>query len=216
MLNNLILTCLIVTILFQGTFFLSLALIYQSIEKKALNIRNTFIFESAPGFKEKNSFINYLFLFALIVNLFPFIFYLSKTTNSYTISIAIFATLAMFCLASLPFISINKLREHLYLDLGALVSLLALFGFEAFYSFNVYKYSEYTYNYALAAMIISIFFALILLVSILNPKLFDFKNVQNEDGTYSRKKFIFLAFVEWILYPLGILSLLPIFLLTMK
>lgn len=216
MLNNLILTCLIVTILFQGTFFLSLALIYQSIEKKALNIRNTFIFESAPGFKEKNSFINYLFLFALVVNLFPFIFYLSKTTNSYTISIAIFATLAMFCLASLPFISINKLREHLYLDLGALVSLLALFGFEAFYSFNVYKYSEYTYNYALAAMIISIFFALILLVSILNPKLFDFKNVQNEDGTYSRKKFIFLAFVEWILYPLGILSLLPIFLLTMK
>lgn len=216
MLNNLILTCLIVTILFQGTFFLSLGLIYQSIEKKALNIRNTFVFETAPSFKEKNSFINYIFLFAVVVNLFPFIFYLSKTANIYTISMAISSTLAMFCLASIPFISINKLREHLYLDLGALVSLLALFGFEAFYSFNVYKYSEYTYNYALASMIISIFFALVILVAIFNPKLFDFKNVQNEDGTYSRKKFILLAFSEWMMYPLGILSLLPIFLLTMK
>lgn len=216
MINNLILTCLILSILFEVTFFLSLGLIYQSIEKKALRITNTFIFEVTPGFKEKNAFINYIFLFALLVNLFPFIFYLSKTTNIYTICMTIFATLALFCLGCLPFISIDKLREHLYLDLGALVSLLALFGFEAFYSFNVYKYSEYTYNYALAALIISIFFVLVLLISILNPKLFDLKNVQNEDGTYSRKRFIFLAFIEWMMYPLGILSLLPIFLLTMK
>ena len=216
MINNLILTCLILSILFEVTFFLSLGLIYQSIEKKALRITNIFIFEVTPGFKEKKSFINYIFLFALLVNLFPFIFYLSKTVNAYTVSMAVFSTLAIFCLASIPFISINKLREHLYLDLGVLVSLLALFGFEAFYSFNIYKYSEYTYNYALASMIISIVLALFILVAILNPKLFDFKNEQNEDGTYSRKKFITLAFVEWMIYPLGILSLLPLFLLTMK
>lgn len=216
MINNLILTCLILSILFEITFFLSLGLIYQSIEKKALRITNTFIFEVTPGFKEKKSFISYIFLFALLVNLFPFIFYLSKAVNAYTVSMAVLSTLAIFCLSCIPFISINKLREHLYLDLGALVSLLALFGFEAFYSFNIYKYSEYTYNYALASMIISIVLALFILVAILNPKLFDFKNEQNEDGTYSRKKFIALAFVEWMMYPLGILSLLPLFLLTMK
>ena len=214
MVHKFILASLIVAFLFEGAFFLTLAMIYQSKEKKALRILNTFAFETAPGFKEKNGFINYLFIFALAVNVFPFAFYLSEAVNTYTVIMAVLAVLAMFCLGALPFISLNKLKEHFYLDLGAIVCLLVLFGFEAFYSFYAYKYSDYTYNYALAAMIISIFLAVILLVPVCNPKLFDLKNEKNIDGTYSRKSIIFLAFTEWMLYPLGLLSLLPLLLIT--
>ena len=215
MLNNLVLASLIVVILFEGTFFLTLGLMYQSKEKKTLRIFNTFIFETTPSFKEKNSFINYLFLFALIVNALPFIFYLTKTANSYTVAMTILAVLIFFCLGCLPFISFYKLREHLYLDLGALVSLLALFTIEAFCCFYVYKNSDYLNNRALSGMILSIVFGALFLVPIFNPKLFDLKNKKNEDGTFARKNFIFLAFTEWTLYPMALLSLVPIFLITM-
>lgn len=215
MLNNLVLVSILVVFLFEGTFFLTLALIYQSKEKKALRIFNTFIFETTPSFKENNSFINYIFVFALIVNTLPFIFYLTKTANSYTVAMTILAVLIFFCLGCLPFISFYKLREHFYLDLGAIVSLLALFTIEAFCCFYVYKNNDYLNNRALAGMIISIVFGVLMLIPVFNPKLFDLKNKKNEDGTMSRKNFIFLAFVEWMLYPMALLSLLPIFLITM-
>lgn len=213
MINNLTLTALIICFLFESTFFLSLGLIYQSIEKRRLRILNTFIFETVPNFKEKNGILNYFLFFSLLVNLFPFIFYAAKNINVYSVAIMILAILVFFCLGAIPFIRLNKIREHLYLFLGALVCLLALFGIEAFYSFYIYK--TYIDNYALAAMIISIVLAVILLGAIFNPKLFDLSNKKNEDGTYSRKNFILLAFSEWLLYPIAILSLLPIFLITM-
>ena len=215
MINNLVLASILVTFLFEGTFFLALALIYRSREKKTLRIFNTFIFETTPSFKEKNSFINYIFLFAVIVNALPFIFYLNKIANSYTVAMTILAVLIAFCLGCLPFISFYKLREHFYLDLGAIVSLLALFTIEAFCCFYVYKNNDYLNNRALAGMIVSIALGAIMLIPIFNPKLFDLKNKKNEDGTFARKNFIFLAFVEWALYPMALLSLLPIFLITM-
>ena len=212
MINNLVLTSLIVCFLFESTFFLSLALIYQSIERKRLRILNTFIFETVPGFKEKNGILNYFLFFSLLVNLFPFIFYAANNINVYSVAMMILAILAFFCLGAIPFIRLNKIREHLYLFLGGLVSLLALVAIEMFYSLYIYK--TYIDNYALAAMIVSIVLGVILLAAIFNPKLFDLSNKKNEDGTYTRKNFILLAFSEWMLYPIAILSLLPIFLIT--
>ena len=92
--------------------------------------------------------------------------------------------------------------------------MLALSGVEAFYSYYLYK--TYLDNYALASMIVSIVLAFILLLIVFNPKLFDLQNKKNDDGSFSRKKFIFLAFSEWLLYPGMILSLVPILLITMK
>lgn len=215
MLNKLILTSLLVSILFEAIFFVGLVLIYKANEKKALRILNTFVFEVTPGFKEKNSFLNYFLIFALLVNIFPFIFLLSQSSNSYTIMMSILITLVSFCLGSLAFVSLDKLREHFYLDLGALACLVALFGIEIFYSHFMYKHSGYINNFDLAAMIISIIFTAFMLVPIFNPKLFILKNKQNEDGSYSRKNFIFLAFIEWMMYIIGLLSLVPIFLITM-
>ena len=126
----------------------------------------------------------------------------------------ILVVLTVFCLATLPFVSLSKLKEHFYLYFGALLCMLALSGVEAFYSYYLYK--TYLDNYALASMIVSIVLAFILLLIVFNPKLFDLQNKKNDDGSFSRKKFIFLAFSEWLLYPGMILSLVPILLITMK
>ena len=213
MINNLILACLIVSFLFMGTFFLSLAMIYQSNEKKVLRITNTFIFELAPRFKEKNSFLNYLFIFSLLVWFAPFVYFAGSGANSYSVSMMILALLSGFCLASLPFVSLSKLREHFYLDLGAIACLIALFTLEAFYGYRMYRL--YLNNNGLIMMIVSVILGVFSFVPVCYPKLFDLRNQKNEDGTYSRKKFIFLAFTEWMFYPLGLLSLLPLFFITM-
>ena len=125
----------------------------------------------------------------------------------------IISVLFGFCLASLPFIPLNKLREHFYLLFGALLSLLAISGIEGFYCYHLH--SVYANKYAIAAMIIAIIMVAYILSIVFNPKLFDLKQQKNEDGTYSRKRFIALAFFEWTLYPIGILTLLPLFLVTM-
>ena len=54
------------------------------------------------------------------------------------------------------------------------------------------------------------------LALIINPKLFDLKNDMDEQGNPSRKKIIYLALSEWLLYPIAILSLIPLLLVSVK
>ena len=55
-------------------------------------------------------------------------------------------------------------------------------------------------------MIIALVLLVFTLLMIFNPKLSDLKNELDEKtGTYKRKKVIWLALTEWLLYPLSIL-----------
>ena len=119
-----------------------------------------------------------------------------------------------FCLCAVPFIPLNKLREHFYLALGGLVTLLFLFIMEGYYCFSLYRL--YKDNNQLIAMIVAFTLALIVLVDLLNPKLFDLKNKKNDQGEMVRKRFILLAFSEWMLYPLSILAILPMLIISIQ
>ncbi len=208
MLANLIIAALSVSTIFIVVFFLAISFIYKNAEKKRLKIRNTFIFEAVPSFKNKDAIVNGVLLFSLAVILFTFIFYVSQNIHVFSVSLLIITVIAVFCLATIPFIGLDKLREHLYLSLGALVAILAIFGVEAYFGFR--SYSLYLRDYDLVGAIISSVFALLCLIVIFNPKLLDLKNTQNEAGEYVRKNFILLAFTEWMMYPAIVLSLLPL------
>ena len=200
--------------LLEFSYFFFIQYIQKVSNKKVARIANTFLYEITPKFYEKTSFINYVLLFGIIVSLFPFIYYIVYTLNAYSVSMTIIAIILMFALATIPFLGLDKLREHLFLDIVALVLLIALFGLEAFYGFQTYRL--YINYYALAAMIVALLlFAFVLLMTI-NPKLFDLKNDIDEQGNSHRKKIIYLALTEWMLYPLSILSLVPLLLLTIN
>lgn len=204
-----------VALLFEGAFFFALSLIYKSQEKKSLRLLNTFLFEVTPSFNEKYSYINYFLFFGIAVSIFPYVYYVAYNVNTFSMTIMILSVLLAFCLASLPFISLNKLREHFYLALGGLVSLFSLYVMEAYYCGRLY-FVFYQDAIHLVAMIVSLIFAAFVLFMIVNPKLFDLKNDKDESGRPVRKKFIFLAFSELILYPLSILALLPILLISIQ
>ena len=109
----------------------------------------------------------------------------------------------------------EKLREHLYFDVSSIALLLGLFIVESYYSYSLYRL--YQNDYQLVAMIIALVLLVFTLLMIFNPKLFDLKNELDEKtGTYKRKKVIWLALTEWLLYPLSILSLVPLLFLCLK
>ena len=203
-----------VSLIFEFSYFFFVQYIQKIRNKKLARIANTFLYEITPRFNEKESFINYVLLFGIIVSLFPFIYYIVYTRNTYSVTVMIIAIALMFTLAAVPFIGLDKLREHLFLDVVALVLLIALFGMEAFYGFQMYRL--YLDTYALVAMIVALVLFAFSLVMIINPKLFDLKNDIDEQGSPSRKKIIFLALSEWLFYPLSILSLVPLLLLRMN
>ena len=203
-----------ISFLFEFSYFFFVQYIQKNKNKKLARIANTFLYEVTPRFHEKTSFINYVLLFGIIVSLFPFIYYIVYTCNTYSVTVMVIAAILMFVLATIPFIGLDKLREHLFLDILALILLIALFGMEAFYSFQMYRL--YLDDFALAAMIVALVLFAFALVMIINPKLFDLKNDMDEEGNPTRKKVIFLALSEWLFYPLSILSLVPLLLLRMN
>ena len=203
-----------ISFLFEFSYFFFVQYIQKIRNKKLARIANTFLYEITPRFNEKTSFINYILLFGIIVSLFPFIYYIVYTLNTYSVTVMVIAIVLMFALSIIPFIGLDKLREHLFLDVVALVLLIALFGMEAFYGYQMYRL--YLDEYALAAMIVALVFFAFTLAMIVNPKLFDLKNEIDEQGNPSRKKIIFLALSEWMFYPLSILSLVPLLLLRMN
>ncbi len=200
--------------LLEFSYFFFVQYIQKVKNKKLARIANTFLYEITPRFNEKTSFINYVLLFGIIVSLFPFIYYIVYTRNTYSVTVMIIVIVLMFTLAAIPFIGLDKLREHLFLDVIALVLIVGLFGMEAFYGFQMYRL--YLDNYALAASIVALVLFTFSLVMIINPKLFDLKNDMDENGNPSRKKIIYLALSEWLFYPLSILSLVPLLLLRMN
>ena len=126
----------------------------------------------------------------------------------------IIAIILIFTLCCIPFIGLEKLREHLLLDISSLVLLLGLTGMQAFYGFQLFRL--YRSNYDLAASIVALVLFVFVLAMIVNPKLFDLKNDIDEQGNPKRKKVIYLALTEWLLYPLGILTLIPLILICVK
>lgn len=210
---NLFFVAFAVALLFEGFVFLALSLIYKSEEKKSLRILNTFIYEVSPSFRDKHSYLNYLLFFGVLVSIFPYIYYLFYNVQIFSMTIFIVSVILAFCLCTVPFIPLNKLREHFYLALGGLLMLFVLFTMEGYYCFTLYRL--YLSEYQLAAMIVAIVFALLVLAVLLNPKLFDLKNKKNDSGETERKKFILLAFSEWMLYPLSILAIVPMLLISM-
>ena len=204
----------VLSLFLEFSYLFFIQFLYKAKNKKTARIANTFLYEITPRFYEKTSFINYVILFAVIILLFPFIYLLVDRINTYSVTLFILAAILVFALACIPFIGLDKLREHLFLDLGAIVSLLALTGFESFYTFQLYRL--YRDNYQLAAMIVSLVLFVFVLAMIINPKLFDLKNDMDENGNPTRKKIIFLALSEWLLYPLATCALIPLILISVK
>ncbi len=185
---------------------------YKALFKNKISIKNQFLFETCPHHNGPIGYVNYIqyFSYTLVLGLliYNLVYRLSVTNVIFTI----LAVIYIFCLVFIPLVSFNHLKEHFYLDLGAMMSLFAMNVFNCFESSRYLRY-EYNLIY-LIPLILSAILTLISLYFVFRPGLFSFKNERDSEGNIIRAKYIPLALVERALYLLFYLSIIPLILIA--
>ena len=200
------------SLIFLIAYILVINILYSKENKRMLNMKNTFLYEGS-SFVVTKGFLFVSLLTTLAASIIYTSHYFSEPYGSLSIFVVVITSILVFCLGALPFVSFRTLKEHLYLDIGALVTLIALFGIETYYCYDIYKLYDYSNNYALAGLIVSAFLLLITLSFVFNPHLFDLKMNIREEGV-ERKKIIVLALLEWTMPFLSSISIVPLILLS--
>lgn len=214
MTTYLLIASLIASVFSLLIFYFSTNLIYKKYNKKNINVLNTFTFEVTPKLKSKEGSITYILFLFLAFVLFGVISFVSRFVDVLPIIFLVLVVIMLFCLAFLPLLSLNKLKEHLYLNLGAIISFTTASAFLTYLSYSMCKVYDYKNVSLIIALVVSGLLFLFSLIFIFNPQLFNFRNEINEKGESVRKKYIPLAFSEWMILLSSPLLLIPLILIS--
>ena len=195
-------------------FFFSLSLIYKKKNNKSINLLNTFTFEATPKLKRNEGTSPVLLFVSLGATIVGAIVFASRYMDVLPIVLVVIMTIMSFTTAMLPLLSLNKLKEHLYLNLGSVISFATSSAFLTYLSYSMCKAYDYKNASLIIAMVISGLLFLFSLFFVFNPQLFNLNNDKNEDGEAMRKKFIPLAFSEWMIIFSSPIFLIPLILIS--
>ena len=192
-------------------FYFAASLIYKKKNSRDINLLNTFTFEVVKS--GVGSIVPLLFV-SLGATIAGAIVFTSRYTDVLPIVLVVIMTIMGFCTAMLPLLSLNKLKEHLYLNLGAIISFATAAAFLTYLSYSMCKVYDYKNISLIIAMVVSGLLFLFSLVFVFNPHLFILNNDRNEEGEIVRKKYIPLAFSEWMIIFSSPIFLIPLILIS--
>ncbi len=192
------------------SYFFSINLLYKRRSNKSINYKNEFPFESVPYFKTTGSNLNLLLFLSLTATLAGFALFTVNYFGVIPLLMTIVFTLMGFFIGALPFVSLAKIKEHLYMVVGAIVSDFLISALITYLSYSVSKMYDYQKISPIIAIVISAILLIKSIFFILNPKLFNLRYVKNEKDELVRPKFVPLAFYEW-----SVLVSSPIYLLVL-
>ena len=203
-----ILALLVVTL---GSYFFSINIIYKKINKKNIRVLNTFPFEVVPQKRTSNFFINSLYLIYLLGLVAASIVFAVKYLSVITVIVAIATFFIALFMSVLPFTSFVSLKKHLYLDVGMVILFFLINGLVTYLSFSISKLYDFQNVVGIVCIVLGGLTLIPSLYFIFNPRLFSLNNEVEEDEI-SRPKYFPLAFSEWMI-PL--LSIMSVVILTM-
>ncbi len=213
MITYVLIGLLSLSILCVGAFYFAINLLNRKRVNKGIDLRNSFPFEKIPLFKTDYFFINILYFLSILAPTSGVILFMTYHLGVVTIFTGVISVILLFFLAIIPFVTINKLKEHLYLDVGLIVTHFALCGFILYLSYSISKLYDYQNVTAIIAIVISGIFFIFSLCFVANPRLFDLK-MKVEEEEISRPKVIPLAISEWLLLLTPSFFLIPLILLS--
>ncbi len=197
-------------------FVISVNALYKSKNRRGINFKNEFPFETVPSFKGEYAYLNIFLLLSLLATVSGFILYMVNNINVIPIVLVIVIVIYSFCVISIPFIPLNRLKEHLYLSLGIIITDFIVSAFLTYLSYTVAKRFEFLKVAPIVAIVISGLLVIKSLIFIFNPKLFDLKYERNDQGELIRPKVVKLAFYQWTAIICSPLYLIAIILLTIN
>ena len=205
-------------------FFLSFVFVSRLLYKRRMNIKynskNMFPFEFSYKTLFSESFYSHLFL-ALSVASFITFFLTFDTSHKdgFLNFVMISGIINTLLIGALFYTPLTNLRGHVAIASMFFTFLFLEIGAIMVASWRINQ-DEHTWN-AVSGIWFSGFLLIVTFALAMNPRLtLNFKAVEvvNEDGTkeYRRPKSVVLAFSEWILIYIYLLSILDIFLLKMQ
>lgn len=197
-------------------FVISVNALYKSKNRRGINFKNEFPFETVPSFKGEYAYLNIFLLLSLLATVSGFILYMVNNINIIPIVLVIVIVVYSFCVISIPYIPLNRLKEHLYLSLGIIITDFIVSAFLAYLSYTVAKRFEFLKVAPIVAIVISGLLVIKSLIFIFNPKLFNLKYERNDQGELIRPKVVQLAFYQWAAIICSPLYLIAIILLTIN
>lgn len=197
-------------------FVISVNTLYKSKNRRGINFKNEFPFETVPSFKGEYAYLNIFLLLSLLATVSGFILYMVNNINVIPIVLVIVIVIYSFCVISIPFIPLNRLKEHLYLSLGIIITDFIVSAFLTYLSYIIAKRFEFLKVAPIVAIVISALLVIKSLIFIFNPKLFNLKYERNDQGELIRPKVVKLAFYQWTAIICSPLYLIAIILLTIN
>ena len=209
---------LIVAIFLFACFLIASIFNYKARFKKSYHLRSHFPYElNYHGRYKDNIYGNLIYALFVIAIVVFLIFFNNAYSNGYLIFALIGGAITLVCLSALVYIPIDQLRIHMIVVALAFISSL-MFSF-AIVLAAYFKYKDNSSVPALVSLIFSSVVTVIYAILILNPKLTHWAEMDdrvNEDGTVSkvRPKYFVLAYSEWALFFLYLLSLISLLIET--
>lgn len=189
---------------------------YKNRYKTSYDLRNHFPYElNYESFFKENLLGNIAATFLVIATILFYVFFDEKHINGYYLFVMIAGIVNALISYALIFVPLKMTKTHLaLLAINIILSFLIPFSL-AFNSALTYQSSNS--GVALAFTIINAVICLFVFVLIMNPKLTNWAKMdeqKNSDGTttYIRPKIFILAFTEWLLYFVSVITLVVVLL----
>ena len=202
------------SIILLGSYIFAINIIYKKSNNSLYDMRNTFIYEVAPHYKTALFSINFLLYLSLASTLVGVILFASRYIDVLPVFLVIASLIYLVSLGFISQISLNKLKEHLYLSMGSIIGLFASSGLLTYLSYSLLRLYDYQNVTLIISLVVSGLILLGALIVILNPKIFNLKMETNEKGETVRPRTITLAYSEWTLLLLSITITVPLILIS--
>ena len=191
---------------------------YKARFKKNYHLRSHFPYElNYHGRYQDNIYGNIIYALNFVAVVVFFVFFSNGFTNGYLIFALVAGAITLISLTALVYIPIDNLRLHMIVVALAFIFSLG-FSF-AIVLASYFKYKELNSVPAMISLIVSAVTSAFYAILILNPKLSHWAEMEdktNEDGTVIkvRPKWFVLAYSEWAMMILYLVSLLSLFIET--
>lgn len=209
---------LITSIFLFACFLVASVFNYKARFKKEYHLRSHFPYElNYHGRYQDNIYGNILYALYFVAVAVFFVFFSNGFINGYLIFAMVAGAITLISLSALVYIPIDHLRLHMIVVALAFIFSLA-FSFSIVLA-SYFKYKDSSSIPAVVSLVISTLTSAFYAILILNPKLMHWAEMEdktNEDGTVVkvRPKYFVLAYSEWSLMIIYLLSLISLFVET--
>ena len=199
------LSLFIISALFLVTFYIAGAFVYNknnTLEK--YDIRNHFCFELWVRKGHQGVFIDVFILISAIIFFANYALFSIFSFSVLNVVNAFLALLIAFSVITICYLPLSKLKERCIFSIILITTSTVLNAMQIYESFTILR--QYENDLIFIPIVVSSLIVIAGIIAMFYPRLFDFGMNKDQEGAIIRPKFFPLAFFEWLMIFITVLS----------